>query len=865
MELIERDELLATLQATFQKVTSSEGHCIFLGGEAGIGKTSLVRAFCKERKNDCNIYQGACDSMFTPRPLAPLYDIMWQINSRLWPNSHSIEDRSRLFAEFFREVSIQKELTLIIFEDIQWADEATLDFIKFFARRITHLKCLFILTYRDNEIHSKHPLRNVLGQLPPDSFTRLQLSPLSRGAVEKMAVEKGYCGEDVYSITGGNPFYVTEILCSYNLGVPDNIKDSILAAYHRTEEKTRRIWELLSVSPSGFELKYLERFEPAFSASIESCLELKILFLKDGLMYFKHELFRRTIENSLSPLKRIALNKRILELFQKDFEENQEIERIIHHAKNANDYETVSHYSPIAGRHAANVGAHTEASKLFLTAIEYYQGRDNDRLIQYYESYAYECYLTNQVKEAIIFTRKALNIWQAKNDPEKIGKSMRFLSRLWWLDGHTENAKKFAEQAIEVLMDQPSSPAKAMAFSNMSQLKMVFDQPEECIAWGEKAIAIANEVGDKEALSHALNNVGSVYMNIESSDAKGVELLQRSLEIALANSFHEHAARAYSNLASNSVKLKKYEFAGKILEEGIKYCEERNLDFSRSIMLSLKAGMNLETGEWESAYEIADQILKNENHLSAFTIVLITVAATIKMRRGDADALASLLESAEKSLATMELQRIIPSLVALLEYEWLTGKNLIAPKDLERCIEMIEHSIYSVDKNELVFWLRKVRKQELSLKVEHSGYDVSSVKKAQNAALFWEKTGCPYYQALTLFEGNVDDKKKAIRIVHDLGANAVYEKMKLEMRLSGIKSIPRGLRKSTQSNTALLTLRELDVLQLLKEGMQNKEIANRLFISAKTVDHHISSILFKLDVNSRAKAVNEAVSREIIK
>ncbi|HEY0750356.1 MAG TPA: AAA family ATPase, partial [Chitinophagaceae bacterium] len=211
MELIERDELLATLQATFQKVTSSEGHCIFLGGEAGIGKTSLVRAFCKERKNDCNIYQGACDSMFTPRPLAPLYDIMWQINSRLWPNSHSIEDRSRLFAEFFREVSIQKELTLIIFEDIQWADEATLDFIKFFARRITHLKCLFILTYRDNEIHSKHPLRNVLGQLPPDSFTRLQLSPLSRGAVEKMAVEKGYCGEDVYSITGGNPFYVTEI------------------------------------------------------------------------------------------------------------------------------------------------------------------------------------------------------------------------------------------------------------------------------------------------------------------------------------------------------------------------------------------------------------------------------------------------------------------------------------------------------------------------------------------------------------------------------------------------------------------------------------------------------------------------------
>ena len=95
--------------------------------------------------------------------------------------------------------------------------------------------------------------------------------------------------------------------------------------------------------------------------------------------------------------------------------------------------------------------------------------------------------------------------------------------------------------------------------------------------------------------------------------------------------------------------------------------------------------------------------------------------------------------------------------------------------------------------------------------------------------------------------------------------DAIYQKMKMEMRNSGIKSIPRGLRKSTQSNPALLTSRELDVLQLLKEGLRNKEIAGKLFVSVKTVDHHISSILFKLDVNSRAKAVQEALRQEFIK
>src|SRR4029077_17006625 len=99
-------------------------------------------------------------------------------------------------------------------------------------------------TYRDNEIHSQHPLRNVLGQLPPDSFTKLQLTPLSRQAVEKMAAEKGYRGEDVYIISGGNPFYVNEILSSYSLGVPDNIKDSIISAYNRLEERTRHVWDL---------------------------------------------------------------------------------------------------------------------------------------------------------------------------------------------------------------------------------------------------------------------------------------------------------------------------------------------------------------------------------------------------------------------------------------------------------------------------------------------------------------------------------------------------------------------------------------------------------------------------------------------
>ena len=155
-----------------------------------------------------------------------------------------MKNASELFAAFFRELSNQKEKILIVFEDIHWADEATLDFIKFFARRISQLPCLFILTYRDDESPFLSSMRNILGQLPPDGFTRLHLTPLSREAVTNMAADKGYNGEDVYTISGGNPFYVNEILASYSPGVPDNIKDAILAVYDRQDEGTKNAWQI---------------------------------------------------------------------------------------------------------------------------------------------------------------------------------------------------------------------------------------------------------------------------------------------------------------------------------------------------------------------------------------------------------------------------------------------------------------------------------------------------------------------------------------------------------------------------------------------------------------------------------------------
>jgi DNA-binding CsgD family transcriptional regulator/tetratricopeptide (TPR) repeat protein len=863
MELVERASFVAILENEFENVIDGEGRCILLTGEAGIGKTSLVKNFSGRKKKMCKTYIGTCDALFTPRPLAPLYDILLQMQGDVPKNVANINDRVGLFTGFLHQLENQKETTLIVIEDIHWADEATMDFIKFFARRITKFHCLFILTYRDTEIDSQHPLRNVLGQVPPDSFARLQLTPLSRYIVEKMAIEKGYKGEDVYCISGGNPFYVNEILASYSVGVPDNIKDSILSSYNRLDEKTKQVWQILAVLPTGLEIKYLEKMEPSYTTTIHSGIDLKILILKENLIFFKHELYRRTVEASLSPILRMELNKKILDLFQENFEQKGEIERIIHHAKNANAYEVVTHYCPIAAYKAAAIGAHVEASRLYLSAIENYQGHDPDTLIRFYEPYAYECYLTSRVKEAIIYAGKSLHLLERKNDIGRIGNCLRFLSLLYLFDGNRAKSESYASQSIDVFANQIPSKAKAMAYANMGRLKAMSDEKDECILWSEKAITMAEDLADEETLCYAWNSLGTILSKIRSSRDEGLEFLRKSMSLALKNNYEEYIGHAYGNLVAIAVVTRDYSLAKKMLEEGIQFCEDRDIDLGTKYLSVYRARMYLETGNWNEAYNIANNFLTNEEQFSLIKVGPRIIAATIKMRRGDGDVLPQLLEAKEKAFETGQLNRILPAITAILEYEWIMDRRFTDQSDLDYIINAMKLRGNIYENSAFAYWLFKARKQRLQLDDLYEGFRINDKTTAIKAASLWKQLGCPYEQALALFQGDDNDKREAISIIQKLGADAVYNKLKFEMRSSGIKSIPRGIRKNTRSNPAHLTERELDVLQLLKEGMQNKEIGNKLFISAKTVDNHIGSIFFKLSVHSRAKAIEQATQLQI--
>src|SRR5271170_1236302 len=271
MELLEREEYLANLAAWFTDVPERGGCIALVHGEAGVGKTVLLQEFSR-RLQKVRILWGACDALFTPRPLAPLHDIARQPQGALFAAVHSHANREEIFSAVLDE--LERAPALVVFEDMHWADEASLDLLKYLGRRIHRTRSMLAVTYRDDEVGPRHPLRSVIGDLPRTHTHRMLLLPLSESAVTQLATQAGRSSKDLYSVTGGNPLFVTEVLAAVADAVPATVRDAVLARAVRLSAAAREIAELVCVVPGKAELWLLEQAGLLDEAGIESCLSI---------------------------------------------------------------------------------------------------------------------------------------------------------------------------------------------------------------------------------------------------------------------------------------------------------------------------------------------------------------------------------------------------------------------------------------------------------------------------------------------------------------------------------------------------------------------------------------------------------------
>jgi DNA-binding CsgD family transcriptional regulator/tetratricopeptide (TPR) repeat protein len=855
-DLFERSRHLTELRDAFDTVLAGPGGVlVLLGGEAGGGKTALVRRFVGGLGKRGRVLWGACDPLFTPRPLGPVVDIARVVGGELQDLLDAGAKPYQVAASIVR-VAQEHRGTVIVMDDLHWADEATLDVLSLLGRRIGSVPALLIGTYRDDELDRTHPLRRVVGDLRSGGpIRRLTTEPLSVEAVSVLAEPYGLDGQELHRVTAGNPFFVTEVVATRDGDIPSTVREAVMARAARLSAAATTVVEAVSVALPQAEMWLLEALVPDGIDGLEQCLSSGILEVVTDGVAFRHELARIAIEQSLSPHRRLALHRRALHALATPSAGPIDLTRLAHHAEAAGDTEAVVRYAPAAAEHASSIGAHRESAAQYARALRFADGLPADARAALLEGRSHACYLTDQTDAAIETLEQAITLRHAIGDRRGEGAALSLLSRRLWCGARTDDADLAVREGVRLLEGLPPGRELALAYGIEAAGHLNAERLDEAVEWVGRALDLAGRLDDTEVVVYCLNILGTTLILAGRPD--GWEKLERSLALADRAGLDEDIGRAFIHTGWAMTRTRAYDRAP-LFDRGLKLCDDLGLEGWKHYVMAYRARFRLDSGDWDGAAADAAFVLRSARSVPLLRILASTVLGLVRARRGDPESWPLLDEALALLKGQDELQFHAPVATARAEAAWLEGRGGVDDMTrhvLDLAVDRQAHWVVG----ELA-WLRRLAGVREAVPVVVEPYVSQLTGDADAAAGRWERLGCPYDAALARVESDDEDGLRlALTEFQRLGARPAAAVVARRLREHGVRGLPRGPRPETMTNPARLTRRELEVLALIQLGLSNAEIAARLYLAEKTVHHHVSAILRKLGVGSRGQAGSEAL------